>query len=73
VNEVLAGRDGRTAVVTDPAQHRNQVTGGRAGLQGGVQAVSVAAGCQRPGEQVRPSAGAGAKARLGVVQPEQVG
>jgi hypothetical protein len=33
VNEVLAGRDGHTAAVTDPAQYRQQVTGGRAGCK----------------------------------------
>ena len=38
-----------------------------------MQAVPVAAGCQRPGEQARPAAGAGAQACLGVIQPEQVG
>ena len=37
----------------------------RAGLQGGVQAVAVAAGGQRPGDQAGPSVRAGAQARPG--------
>ena len=73
MDEVLAGRDGRHR-----SGHRSGAApeaghGRRAGLQGGVQAVPVAAAGQRPGEQARPSAGAGAQARLGVVQPSSSG
>ena len=72
VDEVLAVRDGRPAAVRDAAQHRQQVTGIRAGRQGGVQAVPVAARGQRPGDQAPPSPRPGTQAGLGVVEPEQV-
>jgi hypothetical protein len=44
VDEVVAVRDRRAAAVADPAQDGQQVTGGWAVSQGGVQAIPVAAG-----------------------------
>jgi hypothetical protein len=73
VNEIGPGRDSRAAALTDPAQHRQHVAGSGTRLQGGMQAVPVAAAGQGRGDQVWPAARSGTQALLGIVQLEQPG
>ena len=64
MHEICAGRDGRAAARADIPHRLEQIARVRAGREGGVQAVSVAALGQRPDEQGRPVGGAGGQASL---------
>jgi hypothetical protein len=62
--EINAGRNGGAALLADPAQCAQQLPGVRPGGQSGMQAITVAARHQGPGDEIRPPTAVGSQPRL---------